>query len=64
MQFTQDRTARKRVSRALNKMGIEIFLPLNYKRYPTFLRGHFVPEPLFKSFIFLRAEENHVIKLK
>ena len=53
----------KKVSRALSKMGIEIFFPLNYKRYPTFLRGHFVPEPLFKSFIFLRAEENYVISL-
>ena len=53
----------KKVSRALNKMGIEIFFPLNYKRYPTFLRGQFVSEPLFKSFIFLKAEENHVINL-
>ena len=53
----------KKVLRSLTKMGIEIFFPLNYKRYPTFLRGHFVPEPLFKSFIFLRAEENHVVNL-
>ncbi len=53
----------KRVSRALNKMGIEIFFPLNYKRYPTFLRGHFVQEPLFKSFIFLRVEENYITNL-
>jgi len=53
----------KKVSRALSKMGIEIFFPLNYKRYPTLLRGHFAPEPLFKSFIFLRAEESQVINL-
>lgn len=53
----------KKVFRTLNKLGIEAFFPLNYKRYPTFLRGNFVPEPLFKSFIFLRAEENQVINL-
>jgi len=53
----------KKVSRALTKMGVEVFFPLNYKRYPTFLRGNFVQEPLFKSFIFLKAEEDYVINL-
>ena len=53
----------KRVSRLLNKKGIEVFFPLNYRKSPLVVRGHLQPEPLFKSFIFLRAEESYLLNL-
>ena len=51
----------KKVARVLNRKGIEIFLPLNSKK--SSLWGNRQQEPLFKSFIFLRATEDEVINL-
>jgi transcription antitermination factor NusG len=53
----------KKVSRALSKKGIEIFLPVSRKKTPSLLRNNFQQEPLFKSFLFLRATEEDVIHL-
>ena len=53
----------KKVSLFLTKKGIENFFPLNYKKSPSLLRMKLLYEPLFKSYIFLRAMDYDIIAL-
>jgi transcription antitermination factor NusG len=53
----------KKVSLLLTKKGIENFSPLNYKKSPSLLRMKLLYEPLFKSYIFLRATDYDIIAL-
>jgi len=53
----------KKVSLLLTKKGIENFFPLNYKKSPSLLRRKLLYEPLFKSYIFLRATDYDIIAL-
>jgi transcription antitermination factor NusG len=53
----------KKVSLFLTKGGIENFCPLNYKKPQSLLRRKLLHEPLFKSYIFLRAADRDIIAL-
>ena len=51
----------KKVSHALRKKGVEVFLPFNYKKNSSLLRAK--EEPLFESFLFLKETEANVINV-
>ena len=53
----------KKVSLLLTKKGIENFCPLNYKKSQSLLRRKLLHEPLFKSYVFLRAADHDIITL-
>lgn len=53
----------KKVSHLLTKKGIENFCPYRYHKTQPFLQTKILYEPLFKSYVFVRATEHDIINL-
>ena len=53
----------KRVSGLLTKKGITNFYPLNRRKTQSFIRSRVFIEPLFKSYVFVRATESEIISI-
>lgn len=53
----------KKVARSLTKRGIENFCPLNYRKPPFSSRKTPLEEPLFKSYVFVKASGDDIINV-
>jgi transcription antitermination factor NusG len=53
----------KKVARSLLKKGIENFCPVNFRTSQFSRRKTLLQEPLFKSYIFIKAPDNDIINL-
>ncbi|MEO8823921.1 MAG: transcription termination/antitermination NusG family protein, partial [Ginsengibacter sp.] len=50
----------RKVSLSLNKKNIENYCPITHKEYRQLFRNTTLSEPLFKSYVFVKASEEEV----
>lgn len=60
--YTKPHCERK-VNSQLTKRNTESYCPLNYKKYRQLFRDTVICEPLFTSYVFVRASETELLKL-